>query len=223
MSDTDSFIDEVTEEVRRDRLFAMIRKYGWIAVVVVLGIVGGAAWKEWRDAQALQQAQALGDGVIAAMEASDASARAEALSAVEAASPGGQAIREFLLASEQQAAGNTEAAIATLEAITTVSDLPEIYGQIAAFKALVLRGDTMDAQQRRSAFAGLTQPGSPLRMLAEEQLALIDISEGNTEAAIDRLQMILQDAETTSDLQQRASQAIVALGGTPELRNGSGQ
>ena len=36
MSDTDSFIDEVTEEVKRDRLFAMMKRYGWIAVVIVL-------------------------------------------------------------------------------------------------------------------------------------------------------------------------------------------
>jgi hypothetical protein len=32
MSDTDSFIDEVTEEVRRDRMFFMLKRYGWIAV-----------------------------------------------------------------------------------------------------------------------------------------------------------------------------------------------
>ena len=56
-----------------------------------------------------------------------------------------------------------------------------------------------------------------LRLLAEEQLALIELEQGETEAAIDRFQSILADAESTSDLQQRATQAIVALGGTPEL------
>ena len=43
MSNPDSFIEEVTEEVRRDRLFALFRKYGWIGVVLVLAIVGGAS------------------------------------------------------------------------------------------------------------------------------------------------------------------------------------
>ena len=43
MSETDSFIDEVNEEVRRDRLYAALRRYGWIAIVAVLAIVGGAA------------------------------------------------------------------------------------------------------------------------------------------------------------------------------------
>ena len=41
MSNPDSFIDEVTEEVRRDRLFAIFRKYGWIGAVLVALIVGG--------------------------------------------------------------------------------------------------------------------------------------------------------------------------------------
>jgi len=48
MSDTDSFIDEVTEEVRRDQLYGYLRKYGWIAAVVILAIVCGAAWNEYR-------------------------------------------------------------------------------------------------------------------------------------------------------------------------------
>ncbi len=32
MSSQDSFVDEVTDELRRDRLFAAFRKYGWIGV-----------------------------------------------------------------------------------------------------------------------------------------------------------------------------------------------
>ncbi|MBC7675342.1 MAG: hypothetical protein H7173_04675, partial [Rhodoferax sp.] len=48
MSNNESFIDEVTEEVRRDKLFAMFRRYGWIGVLLVVGIVGGAAWTEWQ-------------------------------------------------------------------------------------------------------------------------------------------------------------------------------
>ena len=66
--------------------------------------------------------------------------------------------------------------------------------------------------------------GQPLRLLAEEQLALIDISAGDSDAAIARLEAIRQDAEAGTDLQQRASQLIVALGGTPaplpDLRQG---
>ncbi|PJE35018.1 hypothetical protein CVM52_19300 [Pseudooceanicola lipolyticus] len=217
MSNSDSFIDEVTEEVRKDRLFQLFRRYGWIAGVVIVLIVGGAAWNEYRKARDRAAAEALGDQILAAMNAPDASARAEQLSDVTAQTPGGGAIVEFVRAGAQAEAGEVEAAVAGLNRIATDGDLPLIYRQIASFKALALQSDTLSADERRSGFEALAQPGVALRLLAEEQLALIELEQGETEAAIDRFQSILADAESTSDLQQRATQAIVALGGTPEL------
>ena len=214
MSDTDSFIDEVTEEVRRDQLYGYLRRYGWIAVLVILAIVGGTAFNEFRQAQARGEAQALGDALISALEQPEAADRAAALTDVGAQSPGGQSVRDFLLAAEEAAAGRVDAAVAALDRISTNGDLPEIYRQIAAFKALTLQTETLSADERRLSFEGLAQPGAPLRLLAEEQLALIDIQEGQSEAAIDRLRAILVDSELTSDLQQRAQQVIVALGGS---------
>ena len=58
------------------------------------------------------------------------------------------------------------------------------------------------------------------QLLAEEQLALIDISEGQVDSALTRLQAILQDAEVDTGLQQRVSQVIVALGAEPDVRSG---
>ena len=66
VSNPDSFISEVTEEVRRDRLYAMFRKYGWIGVVIVLGVVGGAAYTEWTKARAAARAQSFGDALLEA-------------------------------------------------------------------------------------------------------------------------------------------------------------
>lgn len=220
MSDTDSFIDEVTEEVRKDQLYAYLRRYGWIAVVVILAIVGGTAFNEYRQSQERGQAQQLGDALIAALEEPDAVSRAGALASVEAQSPGGQAVRDFLLAAEETAAGRTDAAVATLDALSANGDLPEIYRQIASFKSLTLQAETLSVEERRLSFEGLASPGAPLRLLAQEQLALIDIQEGDTEAAIARLRDLLVDSEATTDLQQRARQAIVALGGELELTPG---
>ena len=66
MSNPDSFIDEVTEEVRRDKLFAAFKKYGWIGGLVVAVVVGGTAYTEWRKSSEAAQAQAFGDAVFAA-------------------------------------------------------------------------------------------------------------------------------------------------------------
>ncbi|MFC6687657.1 hypothetical protein [Jhaorihella thermophila] len=215
MSEIDHFIEEVTEEVRRDRLFALYRKYGWIVALIIVLIVGGAAWNEYRKAQQVAAAQQLGDAIIAALSVDDPAGRAEALAGVQAATPGGDAVRRMLLATALANSGRLEQAVAELDAIAANGELEEIYRQLARFKALTLQADTLPAADRRAGFEALATAGLPLRLLAEEQLALIDIEEGKAEEAIARLERIRQDSEVTQALQDRATQLIVALGGEP--------
>lgn len=216
MSNTDSFIDEVTEEVRRDRLYLMLRRYGWIAALVLALIIGGVGWLELRKSQARAEAEALGDAMLAALSVDDTDARAQALADIPASSPQGAAVLRLMTAAEQSLAGNNADASQTLEQLAIDGDVPAIYRQIAQFKSLTLQASTTAASERRLAFEALAQPGNPMRLLASEQLALIDIETGDTDAALARYQDIIADAELTQDLQQRALQVIVALGGSPE-------
>ena len=68
MADSDSFINEVTEEVRRDRLYALFRRWAWLAILIVVVAVGGAAFLEYRRSQTETAAQGFGDSVIAALD-----------------------------------------------------------------------------------------------------------------------------------------------------------
>ena len=216
MSQTDSFINEVTEEVRRDRLFALMRRYGWIAVLAILILVGGAAWTEWRKAQDRRAAEALGDSILAALEAEDQGARAEALLAVEAPNSASAAMIDLLAASELAASDAPSDAPAAAGRLIELADNPEVapvYRQIATIKAVSLPGSglTLDAQRNR--LDGLALSGGLIGLLAAEQLALLDVQAGKSDAALERLQQIVTDAEATPGLRRRASQVIVALGG----------
>ncbi|MEP1613872.1 MAG: hypothetical protein ABJL72_18370 [Roseobacter sp.] len=219
MSDTDSFIDEVTEEVKRDQFYGMLRKYGWIVALVIVLIVGGAAFSEYRKAQARAVAEGLGDQILTSLAAESPADRQTDLEAIATPAIGGQTIVAFLAAAEAQQAGDIDQAVALLEMISVNGDVELVYRQIAAFKSLVLQADTMDADARRQQLDALAVPGAPLSLLAQEQLALMDVAQGQTDAAIERFQNIIQDAGVSSDLQQRALQVIVALGGTPEYAN----
>ncbi|MEO0745718.1 MAG: tetratricopeptide repeat protein [Pseudomonadota bacterium] len=214
MSNTDSFIDEVTEEVRRDKLFGYLRRYGWIAVLAIVVIVGGASFNEYRKAQEEAKAQDLGDAMLAALNNDAPEDRSAALAEINAETPEGMAVLALMQAGAFADAGDTDAAIAALQQVQTAADAPLIYRQIATFRALLLQSETMDIEARRAGFQTLAVPGVPFRLLAEEQLALIDIETGNVDAALDRLRPMLDDAEATAGLQRRALQAIVALGGT---------
>lgn len=216
MSDTDSFIEEVTEEVRRDRLFLMLKRYGWIGGLAVVVIVGGAAYREYSKAQELAAAQALGDGMIAALAADEPADRAEALAQVAAGSETGAAVAKMMRAGALAEAEDTETAVAVLSEVATDGELPLVYRHIASFKALALQAETLSLEERRLQYEALAQPGAPLSLLASEQLAVLDIEAGETEAAIARLQAITADATVSRDLQDRATQVIVALGGKPD-------
>lgn len=212
MSHADSFIDEVTEEVRRDKAFDLLRRYGWIAVLVVVLAVAGAAFNEWQKARNRADARAFGDALLSALAVSDPKARLAALAAVDAKGDRA-AIAGFLTAAAAQAAGDTPAALKELSAIASDNALPLSYRQLAMFKRVTLGGADLPISERRAAMEQLATPGQAFRPLAMEQLALLDLEAGDRAAAITRLQSVLKEPNVSASLQQRVSQAIVALGG----------
>lgn len=213
MSDTDSFIDEVTEEVRRDRLFALFRKYGWIGALVVAVVVGGTAYSEWQKAQAQAAAEAFGDAVLAAMAKDEASARVAGLKAIVADPGAGRAaVLGFLVASEAEAAGDKEEAVTALQAVAADESLPDLYRQMAQLKAVTIAGPGMDAAERDTTLQALATPGAPFRALAIEQQALVLLDAGKTDEAVAMLSALQEDADATPSLVSRVGQILTMLG-----------
>lgn len=212
MSNPDSFIEEVTEEVRRDRLFRLFRKYGWIGIVIVLGIVGGAAWNEWTKARDAARAEAFGDAVIDALDHGTPEERIAALAAVPA--DGEQAgLLQLILASDPDEDQATT--LAALEKVATDMRLAVSYRDLATLRRVLVAGSGMALADRRAALAGIAVAGRPYRTLAEEQLAYLLIEEQNVAGAIAALTALTQDQEASGALRARAGQVITALGGTP--------
>ena len=202
MSQTDSFIDEVTDAVRRDRLFATMRRWAPIAALAVLLVVGAAAVREWRVARAESEAQSRGEALLAAYEVQDAAAAAASVAA------GGEAGAVAALL----AAGLDPEMAERLDALAADPDLPARYRDLAVLKSVAADPDA-PLDERRERLEAIAGPGAPYRLLAEERLALLSVEAGATEEALGRLRAILDDAEATPALQERARQLVVALGG----------
>ncbi len=212
LSETDSFIEEVSEEVRRDKLFGYIRKYGWIAVLAVLALVGGAAWNEYSKASARAEAEARGDAILAALRQDDNGERLGALSVIEAGE-GAAPVVAMLRSAAAIEASDPVAAAAALRSVAEDAGQPPLYRDLAALKLVMLTAADVAPAERIAALQPLAAPGAPYRTLAEEQIALAQIEAGETEAALSRLRALLEDAGASQGLRQRASQLIVALGG----------
>ncbi len=212
MSNPESFIDEVTEEVRRDRLYAGFRKYGWIGVVLVVGVVGGSAYNEWSKSRENQRAQVFGDEVLTALEAPTAPERRTALSAIPAT--GAQvALQQLILASDP---GEDKAStLAALDAVAADASLPASYRDLATLRRVIVAGADMPLADRKAALDPISAAGRPYRPMALEQLAYLMIEDGKPADAITALTSLAQDQEASAALRSRVVQMITALGGTP--------
>lgn len=211
MSQTDSFIAEVTEEVKRDRLYGYARRYGWIAILLIVALVGGAAWREYALANRQAKAEAFGAAVSVALEGQDPAQRLADLTAIATEESGAGAVRD-LLAAEQAVAGEDFAtARDLLDRVANSADLPVIYRQIARFKYATQAAQGLDVATRRAALAELDIAGQPLRLLAQEQLVLLDLESGNRDAAVALARSILADAEVSSEMSGRIANLMAAL------------
>lgn len=210
VSNPDSFINEVTEDLRRDRMMGYLRRYGWIAVLAVVLIVGGTALNEWRKASERASAEAFGDAVLAALENDGAGDRVQALAQIE--TTGAQAGLIQLLSAGELLDMDRTAALAAFQAAAQDTALPDAYRQLAALKRVIAGGADIPADERGEVLARLAQPGQPMRPLALEQSALLQLEQGNNETAIEILTDLLSQSDVSDALRRRVTQLLVALG-----------
>ncbi len=214
MSNNESFIDEVTEEVRRDKLFGLFRRYGWIGAVLVAGIVGGAAWTEWQKSQSEARAEGFGDAVLGALVSDTPEARIAALKGVSGTDDQASVL-QLLLASDPDK--DRAGTIAALQVVAANTSLPDSYRDLAVLRHMIVVGADLPVADRRIALDSIAAPGRPYRILALEQLAYLLIEENKTTDAIDALRALTQDQEASQGLRSRAEQVILALGGAPAV------
>ena len=211
MSNPDSFIDEVTEEVRRDKLFATFRKYGWIGIALVALVVGGTAYREYSSAQEQARAQAFGDAVLEVVDLGGTEERAAAIAALPADAKQ-QAFVQLLLAADPKE--NREGALKALETLAADATQPQVYRDLAVLRRVMVAGTDIPVADRRAALEQIAIPGRAFRPVAQEALAYILIEEGKSDEAIEALRKLTQDQEAPATLRRRAEQMIAALGGT---------
>jgi hypothetical protein len=217
VSESDSFIHEVSEEVRRDQFFAFLRRRGWMIGAVILIVVGGAAANEWRKARDAAAAEAAGDAMRAAFQEQDAALRAEQLAAIADGTPRAAPLARLAEAASLAEAGAPEDAARVLAALAEDGDTDAVYRALAALQRIMLLGPDLEASERLATLQGLTRDGAPFRPLALEQRALAHLEMGDDAAAIADLEEVLAAPNASEALAARARQLIIAAGGALPL------
>lgn len=219
VSDTDSFLQEVSEELRRDRLYRNIRKYGWLAILLVVLVVGGATYREYLKSKTETAAQLFGTSIINALGEKNIDDRISKLQKINAPGDNAKVVIAMLLSAELNGSESSTLEKSSLSTITEGSSIDAHYRELLNFKILLGSAETLSLEERATAFEALSKPGNPFRLLAEEQLALIELEQGYIDNAVEKISQILLDAELTAGLRNRATQMMIALGKDPELIN----
>lgn len=207
MSESESFIREVTEEVRQDRMFRLWKRYGPLVIGGLALIVAASAAWNWMQHRAREEARELGGALLAA------GGTPEALAAVAAGLSGpARAVADLRLAAAQVAAGDTPAAIATYRRVAATPGLKRAYADLAALEAARLEAPLRPAGEIEAALAPLVEPGAPYRALALELRAVTRLNAGRSGEARADLETILAEPGLTRGLNARALQLLAILG-----------
>ena len=213
MSNNESFMQEVSEEVRKDRFYRILKKWGWVGIALIVALVGGASFNEWNKESKINSARNLGDRVLAAIASKDVIDLKE----IEIKNVSQDIFIKNLMSAILFSDDKLDASKKALEEIGGIPEITKTYKDLNAFKLglLLLKSGNLTGEERFDVFEVLVEPGSPFRSLAKEQQALILIEQGNIELAIKTLMEITDDSETTDTLRRRVAQLRISLGSDP--------
>jgi hypothetical protein len=209
VSETDSFIQEVTEEVRKDRMFRLWKKYGPYgvsAVVTVVAITAGLNWMKHREIQAARDT----GGAFLASDITSVEDQEILIGSVEGPAA---VIARLRLAAAKAGAGETQAAVALYREVAGEAGLDAAYADLARLQAVRVGVAAMDPAQAVAELDPLTAEGAPYRVLALELRAVVRLNSGDVEAAHADLTAIIDDPLATRESSQRALALLMSSGG----------
>ena len=206
-------MQEVSEEVRKDRFYRILKKWGWVGIALIVALVGGASFNEWNKESKINSARNLGDRVLAAIASKDVIDLKE----IEIKNVSQDIFIKNLMSAILFSDDKLDASKKALEEIGGIPGITKTYKDLNAFKLglLLLKSGNLTDEERFGVFEALVEPGSPFRSLAKEQQALILIEQGKIELAIKTLVEIMDDSETTDTLRRRVTQLRISLGSDP--------
>ncbi|TCT42162.1 tetratricopeptide repeat protein [Martelella mediterranea] len=204
----DSFIREVNEELRSDRMRDAWRRYGRIlialAILLVLGTAGWRGWEYWQSRQAAES----GDvflSALTAIENGNLDAAKETLDQLEAEGHGAYPVLAQLRAATLLAEdGDTAAAISAFSRIGKDRSIPAAVRDAAKLRAGWLLVDTGTYDQVSAEVESLSSDGNPFRFSAREILGLSAYRAQDYQQAADWFEAIANDSESPRNVLNRA-------------------
>jgi hypothetical protein len=213
---------EVDEDVRREQLAQLWKRYGsFLIAAICLVIAGVAAWRAY-DYWETRKAGEIGAAFDAAARLSEEGKHGEAEEAfakiAAEGTPGYRGLAQMRAASEA-ASRDAKAGVAAYDQIAGQMTGQPLLSELAAVRAAVLLVDTAKFDEMTHRLEPLTQPTGAFRHTARELLALSAWRNGDAAAARRWIEAVRGDLEAPQGVRQRMDLLAALL---PEAGKPSG-
>ncbi|KXF78430.1 hypothetical protein ATN84_01115 [Paramesorhizobium deserti] len=208
----DSFIREVNEELRSDRVKAIWRRFGPLliggAVAVVLGTAATVGYQYWSESRASQS----GDRFLAALDLARQGKNDEALAALSELEKDGYGAYPVL--ARMRAAtltfqkGDAAGAVSAFDAVAADNSVDASIRDMARLRAAFILIDTGSYDDVAKRVEPISTDGNPMRHSAREALGLAAWKAGRTDDAMRLFQQIADDNGAPPDIRQRANMML---------------
>jgi hypothetical protein len=214
----ESLFREIDEDLRRDRLHQLWKRYGSLVIALIvallLAVAGYQIWQYFQRQAA--DAASVRFGAAQRLEATDPAAALAEFEALASTGPEGYALLAKLQAAALMAKqGNRAGAVAAYDRIARDSsdavyrDLATLLSVFAALQAPIAEVDVPEVQRKLATLAG---DASSWRFSARELQALIALASGQKAEAERLLTALIDDPLTPNGVRSRAQQMLTQTG-----------
>lgn len=211
----ESFLREVDENLRRDRMRDFAKRYGtWLIAGIVLFLAAIGGWIYWQERQK-QQAAAQSEELsaiftdIASNRMANAKPRLQALETSDNAVVRASALLTQAAVALQ--ANDRRTAIAKYRSLAD-GDAPEVYRQLGLVRATALEFDSLNPDEVIARMQPLAKAGEPWFGTAGELTAMAYLKKGQKQPAARLFASIAGDPSVPESLRSRATQIAGTLG-----------
>ena len=211
MADSESFLQEVSDEVRKDRFYQFLRKYGWLlAILVLVSITASISYELMKNAE-YTRAKENGDLLSVAL--------------IEAESGNMKEITALLSENSKYLnPSNDLVAITKLIYAEYISNEENQLAEARSVLAMVYNSDNVSQELRELARAKhmllhssgenekiklietLSSPDNFYRFVAQEQRVLVLMNDGKLKDAKGQIDILLDNIEVSQTQKRRLSE-----------------
>lgn len=206
---------EVDEDLRRDRMERLFKRYGGImlagALVIVAATGGFTAWRSWQQSQQQKETAALAMALSQTGQGPEKGVEALAAFAAKA-DPSMAALAQLNAAALLTREGKTAEAVEVYDKLAANGAVNGVYRELASLLSVMHQLGTGDPAQLQARLQPLTADSSPWRFSAREMSGVLAARAGDKDKARTLFQQLADDSQAPAGVRSRAADLATLYG-----------